>query len=361
MGFTKEQILAALSNVNDPDIKKDLVSLKMIDDVRIEGNKVQFKIVLTTPACPMKDQMKRECIEAIHKYVDKNATVEVELTSNVTSNRKVQEAIMPGVKNIIAVSSGKGGVGKSTIAANLAVSLGNAGAKVGLIDADIYGPSIPLMFDVVNQPPEIVYKLGKNMITPIEKFGIKLLSIGFFVEPEKALVWRGPIASNAMKQLFTDADWGDLDYVIVDLPPGTGDIHLTLVQSVPVTGAIIVSTPQQLAIADVKKAVDMFMIDSIKVPILGVVENMSYFVPAEYPDKKYYIFGEGGCKEFARDLGIPFLGEIPLVRSVSESGDNGSPIALNSDSPVSQSFKELSEKIAQQAAIGSIMRGTFNK
>lgn len=356
MSYSRDQVLKALTHVMDPDIKKDLVTLGMIDDLQIEKKKIGFKIVLTTPACPMKDMMKNDCIDAIHKYVDKDAEVEVELTSKVKSGRSTHETIMPGVKNIIAVSSGKGGVGKSTIAANLAVALSKSGAKVGLIDADIYGPSIPMMFDVVDQKPKIVHVEGKNIIIPIDKYGIKLLSIGFFVDPKKALVWRGPIASNAMKQLFTEGDWGELDYMIVDLPPGTGDIHLTLVQSVPVTGAVIVSTPQQLAISDVKKAVDMFLLDPIKVPVLGIIENMAYFTPPELPENKYYIFGQGGCEGLAKELEIQFLGSIPIVQGISESGDNGRPIAIDEDSIVAKTFKELAEKIAQQIAINSVFK-----
>jgi ATP-binding protein involved in chromosome partitioning len=261
---------------------------------------------------------------------------------------------MPGVKNIIAVASGKGGVGKSTVAANLAVALSKLGASVGLIDADIYGPSVPIMFDVMNEKPEAFEQDGRTMIRPLEKHGVKILSIGFFVDPSKALVWRGPMASNALLQLFTDSDWGELDYVVIDMPPGTGDIHLTISQSVPVTGVAIVTTPQEVALADARKAISMFNTDKIKLPILGLIENMSYFTPEELPDNKYYIFGKEGGKRLAEQNNIPFLGQIPIVQGICESGDNGSPIALDDASPVAKAFLELAQNIAQQIALTNV-------
>ncbi len=355
MNITRERALKALSTVHDPDLKKDLVSLNMIDDLEIEGKEIRFKIVLTTPACPMKDLMKNGCIDVLKKEFGDDIDVKVEMTSNVTSRRQGGEDMLPGVKNIIAISSGKGGVGKSTVAANLAVGLAKSGARVGLIDADIYGPSIPVMFDLVGTRPYVKEEKGKTIVVPPEKYGIKLLSIGFFVDPQQALIWRGPMASNAMKQLFSDADWGELDYMIVDLPPGTGDIHLTLVQSVPVTGAVVVTTPQQVAISDVRKVADMFKQDAIKVPLLGVIENMAWFTPQELPDNKYYIFGKDGGKKFAASLKVPLLGQIPLVQGVAESGDAGKPIVMDEKSPVSKSFSELAENIAQQIAIRNAM------
>ena len=354
MSITKEQILSALSHVNDPDFKKDLVTLNMIDDIRIDGKKVSFKMVLTTPACPMKNMMRDSCIEAIHQYVDPSIEVEIDFSSNVTTRRARTAQIMPGVKNIIAVASGKGGVGKSTVAANLAVSLAKLGAKVGLIDADIYGPSVPLMFNVMDEKPEAFEQDGRTMIRPIEKYGVKILSIGFFVDPSKALVWRGPMASNALLQLFTDSDWGELDYVVIDMPPGTGDIHLTISQSVPVTGVAIVTTPQEVALADARKAISMFNTDKIKLPILGLIENMSYFTPAELPENKYYIFGKEGGKRLAEQNNIPFLGQIPLVQGICESGDNGSPIALDEKSPVAKAFLVLAQNIARQIALTNV-------
>jgi ATP-binding protein involved in chromosome partitioning len=357
--MTKEQIIAALSHVYDPDLKKDLVSLNMIDDIIIEGNSVKFKLVLTTPACPLKNQMKQACIDAIHQRVDKKADVEVELTSKVTSARNDNEELLKDVKNIIAVGSGKGGVGKSTVSVNLAVALAKTGAKVGLLDADIYGPSIPIMFGLQNEHPDSFDKDEKIRIIPFEKFGLKLLSIGFFVDQSKALIWRGPMASSALKQLFTDVEWGALDYLILDLPPGTGDIPLTLIQNFPLTGAIIVSTPQELAISDVRKAADMFRNEHIRIPLLGLVENMSYFTPPDDPEKKYFIFGQSGCKKFASDLNIPLLGQIPIVPEITESGDSGVPVAAALHSTVTTAFTNLAEAVAQQVAIQNAIKESF--
>jgi ATP-binding protein involved in chromosome partitioning len=351
MSYTEQDILMALGHVEDPDLKKDLVTLKMIEDIIIEDKKVAFKLVLTTPACPMKHRMQRDCVDAIHKYIDPEAEVNVELTSRVTSRRNKADEILKGVKNIIAVASGKGGVGKSTIAVNLAVALAKSGSKVGLVDADIYGPSIPLMFDLVNVKPVAMEVDGKSKVIPLSKYGISLLSIGFFVDSDKALIWRGPMASSALTQLFTEADWGDLDYMIIDLPPGTGDIHLTLVQQLPVTGAVIVTTPQEIALADARKAIGMFQQENIHVPILGLVENMAWFTPAELPDNKYFIFGKDGGAKLARELGVPLLGSIPLVQGVRESGDNGSPSVLDVGSVASNAFMEMAEATAQQIAI----------
>jgi len=351
MNYTIEKIEQALSQVNDPDLKRDLISLKMIENIAIDGKIISFDLVLTTPACPMKNMMKNDCINAIHEIIDKEAVVEVNLTSRVTSHRTENLDFLKGIKNIIAVASGKGGVGKSTVAVNLAVALANTGAKVALVDADIYGPSIPIMFDAVNEKPATIESDGKTKIIPIIKYGVKLLSIGFFVDPNKALVWRGPMASGALKQLFTDGDWGEIDYMVVDLPPGTGDMHLTMIQTVPVTAALIVSTPQQLAIADVKKAADMFMQEGINVPMLGVVENMAYFTPTELPENKYYIFGKEGCTKLAKDLAIPLLCQIPIVQTIAESGDNGKPVAVDENSIGGKAFKQLAEKVAQQIAI----------
>ncbi|MCX6247708.1 MAG: Mrp/NBP35 family ATP-binding protein [Bacteroidetes bacterium] len=349
--MTKEQILEALKNVQDPDLKKDLVTLNMIQDIAIDGKKVKFTLVLTTPACPLKDFLKKQCKDAILKQVDPYAEVEIELSSQVTTARKQTEELLKDVKNIIAVGSGKGGVGKSTVAVNLAVALANTGAKVGLMDADIYGPSIPIMFGLQKEPPHMVERDGKTWIMPVEKFGLKVLSIGFFVDQSKALIWRGPMISSALKQLLTEAIWGELDYMVIDLPPGTGDIPLTLIQNFPLTGAIIVSTPQEMALADVRKAADMFNTDTIRIPILGLVENMSYFVPPDMPEKKYYIFGESGCTKLAKELSIPLLGQIPIVTAISEAGDKGSPIATDKKSLVTRAFAEVAETVAQQVAI----------
>jgi ATP-binding protein involved in chromosome partitioning len=349
--MNKDQIISALSTVNDPDLGKDLVSLGMIEDLQIDGNKVSLKLVLTTPACPMKDKMKNDCIQAIQSRVDPYAEVEVELISRTTTRRNADDSLLKGVKNIIAVVSGKGGVGKSTVSANLAIALSKAGAKVGLLDADIYGPSVPLMFDLVNAQPAAREENGRTILIPVEKYGIKLLSIGFFVDPDKALVWRGPMASNYLNQMLTGGDWGELDYLVIDMPPGTGDIHLTLVQNVPVTGAAIVTTPQQVALADARKAYNMFTTDTIKVPVLGLVENMAWFTPAELPENKYFIFGKEGGKQFADEIGVPLLGQIPIVQSICESGDQGLPIALSEGSPVADAFRILADSVVRQIAI----------
>jgi ATP-binding protein involved in chromosome partitioning len=349
MNITREQVLEALKNVDDPDLKKDIVTLGMVKDVVIEGKKISFSVVLTTPACPMKELIHRACVNAIIHYVDKDAEVNVNMTANVTTQRSGNT--LPGVRNIIAVASGKGGVGKSTVAANLACALTMQGAKVGLIDADIYGPSVPIMFDVVNEKPMMRDIDGKSYLVPIESYGVKLLSIGFFADANQAIVWRGPIAVRALNQMLTDADWGELDYMIVDLPPGTGDIHLSLVAAVPLTGAVIVSTPQNVALADARKGVAMFKMPAINVPVIGIVENMSWFTPAELPENKYFIFGREGASRLAEDLNVPLLGQIPLVQSICESGDIGRPAVLQRTTPQALAFLEMAGNVAQQVAI----------
>lgn len=359
MEITIQHITDALRHVDDPDLKKDLVTLNMIENIAVEGKKVSFDVVLTTPACPLKNQIRQACVDAIHEFVSPEAEVAVNMTSRVTSRRAETDAMMKHVKNIIAVGSGKGGVGKSTVAVNLAVALARTGAKVGLIDADIYGPSIPMMFGMLNERPKGYDKDGKTFVLPFEKFGIKLLSIGFFVDQSKALIWRGPMASMALRQLFTDADWGEIDYMVIDLPPGTGDIPLTLIMDFPLTGSIIVSTPQQVAIADVRKAADMFRNDKINIPILGLVENMAYFIPDDAPDRKYHIFGEGGCRKFAEELSIPLLGQLPIVPAIAGSGDEGVPVAAAGNSAVSEAFTTLAEEVARQVAISNSIREIF--
>ncbi|HLO37123.1 MAG TPA: Mrp/NBP35 family ATP-binding protein [Lacibacter sp.] len=347
--MTKEQVLQALSNVQEPDLGKDLVTLNMIKDIEIDGNKVSFTIVLTTPACPMKDMMGRAATNAIELLVNKDAVVIVNFTSNTSSNRKDPKSILPNVKNIIAVVSGKGGVGKSTVSANLAIALAQSGAKVGLMDADIYGPSVPMMFGVRGERPKMTEVDGKGMIVPMEKYGIKFMSIGLLVNEKDAIVWRGPMASSAIRQFVTDVLWEDLDYLVIDMPPGTGDIHLTLVQTVPVTGAIVVTTPQDIALADAKKAVAMFGQAQIKVPIIGLVENMAYFTPAELPNNKYYIFGKDGGKRLADEFELTFLGQIPLVQSIREGGDYGKPVMTGDDAITKKAFEEFTD-----AAVRSI-------
>lgn len=348
MEITKQQVLQALSHVEEPDLKKDLVTLNMIRDIHIDGNKLSFSVVLTTPACPLKGLIENACRNAIAHFISKDIAVTVNMTSQVTTQRNTG---VPGVKNIIAVASGKGGVGKSTVSVNLALALAKAGAKVGLIDADIYGPSIPIMFGLEGARPMATQENGKTRIEPIEKYGIKLLSIGFFTDPNQPVPWRGPMVSTAVKQLFNDADWGELDYLVIDLPPGTGDIHITVTQSFPITGAVVVTTPQNVALADAKKGIGMFMMEAINVPVMGIVENMAYFTPAELPENKYYIFGQGGGQKLAAQLEVPFLGEIPLVKGISDSGDAGKPIVLDETSPMNQTFMLMAERVAQQVSI----------
>lgn len=347
--ITREQVLNALSYVDDPDLKKDLVTLNMIRDIEINGLQVSFKVVLTTPACPLKDAIQNACINAIKHFINKEAIVEATMTSEVNTMRGGAQ-VLPGVRNIIAVASGKGGVGKSTVSANLALALASQGAKVGLLDADIYGPSIPTLFGAVNEAPGSREENGRSTIIPLEKHGIKLLSIGFMVQPGQPVVWRGPMVSSAMRQFVNDVEWGELDYLVIDLPPGTGDVHLTMAQIVPVTGVIIVTTPQEMALADARKALGMFSIQGITLPVLGVVENMAYFIPPDDESKKYYIFGQDGGKRLAKEYGVPFLGEIPIVQTIREAGDEGQPLSLK-DAPTAQAFERVAELAAQQIAI----------
>src|SRR6476620_854167 len=320
--MTENDILKALSTVQEPDLKKDLVTLNMIRDIEISNDSVSFTVILTTPACPLKDLIANDCIKAI-KAINANATVKVNFDSSTTTIRADKTNVLPGVKNIIAVVSGKGGVGKSTVSANLALALSQGGASVGLMDADIYGPSVPIMFGVRGERPMMKDVDGKGMIIPLERYGIKLLSIGLLVDEKNAVVWRGPMASSAIRQFITDVFWDELDYLVIDMPPGTGDIHLTIMQTVPVTGVVVVTTPQDVALADAKKGIAMFSQAQMNVPIIGLVENMSYFTPAELPDNKYYIFGKEGGQRLADEYDLPFLGQIPLVQSIREGGDEG--------------------------------------
>lgn len=349
MQINKENVLNALSKVEDPDLKKDLVTLGMIQKLEIEGNKISFKVVLTTPACPLKEVIKNNCIEALEGAFGEDIDLDIFMTSNVTSTRD-NAPLLPQVKNIIAIASGKGGVGKSTVASNLAVALANTGAKVGLIDADISGPSVPMMFNVEAEQPAVKQVDGKNVILPIEQYGVKLISIGFLTPAESAVVWRGPMASSALKQFIGDVEWGELDYLLIDLPPGTSDIHLTMVQTVPVTGAVIVTTPQKVALGDATKGLNMFKQPQINVPVLGVIENMAYFTPEELPESKYYIFGKEGGKRLAEKYQVPLIGEIPIVHSIRESGDTGFPAVLK-EGITAKAFSNLAENVARQVAI----------
>ncbi len=344
MSVTEEAILKALSHVDDPDLKKDLVTLNMIKNIQIEDNSVQFDVELTTPACPMKDMIQNACVNAVQHFVSKDLQVTPNMTSRVTTTREEKD-VLPGVKNIIAVASGKGGVGKSTVAVNLARSLSDTGASVGILDADIYGPSMPTMFGLQGQKPGQV----DGKMEPLVKDGIKVISIGFLVDENQAIVWRGPMASSAIKQFTTDVNWGDLDYLILDLPPGTGDIHLTIAKQVPVSGSVIVTTPQSVALADCKKAVNMFLNPNINVPVFGIVENMSYFSPEDQPDKRYYLFGKDGGKALAEQFNLPLLGQIPLVESIRTSGDSGT--AIQKTETVKAAYDELAGELARQVAI----------
>jgi len=323
----------------------------MVKDIVIDGNNVSFTVVLTTPACPLKDVIKNACINAVHLLVNKTADVHIKFTANTNSNRKDNGAVLPGVKNIIAVVSGKGGVGKSTVAANLALALSEGGASVGLMDADIYGPSLPIMFGLRGERPLMKQQGEKGIIIPIEKYGIKVMSIGLLVDEKQAVVWRGPMASSAIRQFVTDVEWGNLDYLVIDMPPGTGDIHLTLVQTVPVTGVIVVTTPQPVALADAKKAIAMFGQAQIKVPIIGIVENMSWFTPAELPENKYYIFGNGGGRKMADEFDIPFLGQIPLVQQIREGGDIGVPVMTSDDGITKKAFWDFAGHAVRSIAM----------
>ena len=349
--MTNEDILKALSNVQEPDLGKDLVTLNMVKDIAIDGNNVSFTVVLTTPACPLKDLIMNACINAVKLLVNKEAAVKVNFTSNTSSNRKDGKTILSGVKNIIAVVSGKGGVGKSTVACNFALALAEGGAKVGLMDADIYGPSQHIMFGVRGERPLMKEVDGKGLIVPIEKFGIKMMSIGLLIDEKQAVVWRGPMVSSAIRQFVTEVDWGELDYLVIDMPPGTGDIHLTIVQTVPVTGVIVVTTPQTVALADAKKGIAMFGQAQLKVPVIGLVENMSYFTPAELPDNKYYIFGKDGGKNLAEEFDIPFLGQIPIVESIREGGDIGVPAMVGDDDITKKAFIDFTANAVRGIAM----------
>ncbi len=349
--ITEKDILHALSHVDDPDLKKDLVTLGMIKNIIIHSeNKISFTVVLTTPACPLKEAIKNACIQAIHHFLGKQIEVEVEMSAQVTENKNQKDSLK-GIKNVILVGSGKGGVGKSTVAVNIATSLSNMGAKVGILDADIYGPSVPILLDLQGKQPYIEVINGQNKMVPLEQYGMKVMSIGFLVPAEQALAWRGPMASKALHQLVFDTLWGELDYLVVDLPPGTGDIHITMAQMLPVTGAIIVTTPQQVAVADSLKAVTMFQNPHVNVKVLGIVENMAYFVPDDAPEKKYYIFGKGGAEKLAKFAKVDLLGQIPMQEQVAINSDEGKPTSLNVDNLIGKAFQDITQSIAQQIAI----------
>ena len=338
----------ALATVRYPGTGKNVVEMEMVeDDLRISGMHVSFSLIFDKPTNPFLKSIVKACEAAIHAYVSKDVTVEIR-TKTLQAPRPELPDLLPGVRNIIAVSSGKGGVGKSTVAANLAVSLARLGHRVGLLDCDIFGPSMPKMFQIEDARPYSERIEGRDLIIPVEQYGVKMLSIGFFVSPEQATLWRGGMASNALKQLIGDAAWGDLDYFILDTPPGTSDIHLTLVQTLPITGAVIVSTPQQVALADARKGINMYQNEKVGVPILGLVENMAWFTPAQHPEEKYYLFGKEGVKQLAEEMNVPLLGQIPVVQDICEGGDTGEPAALHPETPQGQAFLQLAARVVTQ-------------
>jgi ATP-binding protein involved in chromosome partitioning len=350
--MTKSEILKALSTISAPGEGQNLVESGAIKNIQVFGDEVVVDVTISNPSLQAKKKTEVSILQVIHAEVHPKAKIKINITveapEKVQSSNLIKGKPIPGIKNIIAVASGKGGVGKSTVTANLAVSLAKMGFEVGLLDADIYGPSQPLMFDVENEKPLAIDVEGKSKMKPVSNYGVKLLSIGFFTEKDQAVIWRGPMAAKALNQMIFDAYWGELDFLIVDLPPGTGDIHLSIMQSLPITGAVVVSTPQEVALADARKGIAMFAQDAIQVPVLGIIENMSYFTPAELPENKYYIFGEGGAKHLAERMGVALLGEIPLVQSVREAGDVGRPAALQDHTPVSEAFESLTKEVVSE-------------
>jgi ATP-binding protein involved in chromosome partitioning len=348
MELNRENVLEALKGVVEPDLGKDIVTLNFVSDLNLSDGLISLIVKSSNPAMHARSRMQEAVEFALERAFGKDVRLDVRIDVLKADERTPEtRKVLPGVKHIIAVASGKGGVGKSTVASNLAVALAQAGHSVGLCDADIHGPSVPTMFDVADQKPEPVEIGERTLIQPIEQYGVKVLSIGFFADPDQAIVWRGPMASRALTQLFTDANWGALDYMIIDLPPGTGDIHLSLVQQVPLTGAVVVSTPQEVALADARKGVGMFRLDTVNVPVLGLIENMAYFVPPDMPEKRYHIFGQDGAKRLASSLGVPFLGELPLIQSIREAGDVGRPAVLQGDSEAAMAVRSVMSKLVE--------------
>ena len=350
MKFNKQDIEQALKTITVPGEGQNMIESKAVKNIMVFADEVVVDITISNPSLQARKRTEVDILKTIHELVYAKAKIKVNVKVEAATQPKneIKGKSIPGIKNIIAVASGKGGVGKSTVTSNLAVTLSKMGFKVGLLDADIYGPSIPIMFDVQNEKPLAVNVDGKSKMKPVENYGVKVLSIGFFTKPDQAVVWRGPMAAKALNQMIFDAAWGELDFLLIDLPPGTGDIHLSIMQSLPITGAVVVSTPQTVALADAKKGVAMFQQDSINVPVLGIIENMAYFTPEELPDNKYYIFGKAGAKHLAEDLKIPFLGEIPLVQSVREAGDLGRPAALQVATPIENAFNTITQNVVQE-------------
>jgi len=348
MKLDKKDILAALETITVSGEGKNMVESGAVQNVITFADEVIVDLVLTTPALHIKKRAENDIVNTIREKIHRDAQVKVNIRVEAPEKPQIKGKNIPGIHNIVAIASGKGGVGKSTVTANIAVTLAKMGFKVGVLDADIYGPSIPIMFDVAHERPLSVNIDGKSKMKPVENYGVKVLSIGFFTQPNQAVIWRGPMAAKALNQLIFDAAWGELDFMLIDLPPGTGDIHLSIMQSLPVTGAVVVSTPQNVALADARKGVAMFQQESINVPVLGIVENMAYFIPAELPQNKYYIFGKEGARNLAEDLEVPFLGEIPLVQSIREAGDAGRPAAMQTGTPLEEAFETLTRNVVQE-------------
>ena len=351
MSISRERIEALLEKIQDPDLKKGLVSAKLVQEIIIKEDQIKIIVSISNPALHARKRMHDAVIFNLERELGKEISIQCEVNSGAVDERKSTRTVLPDVKKIIAIASGKGGVGKSTITSNIAGGLAKKGFRVGIIDADIYGPSIPTMFDLVGERPKMIDVDGKQMIEPIMSYDIKILSIGFFTDQDNAVVWRGPMASKALTQMISDAHWGELDYLLIDLPPGTGDIHLSLIQTAPLDGVVIVSTPQEVALADARRGINMFKMDGIKVPIIGIVENMAWFTPEELPNNKYYIFGRDGAKNLAQGMQVPFLGAIPLVQSVREAGDAGRPAVFQSDTPMSIAFDELVDTFISQLEV----------
>ncbi len=351
MKLDRKEILTALESISIAGEGKNMVESGAVQNVVTFGDEVVVDVVLTTPALHIKNRAEADIKKVIAEKINADAKVKVNIKVEAPTKEEantIKGKQIPGISNIIAVSSGKGGVGKSTITANLAVALSKMGFKVGILDADIYGPSMPIMFDVESAKPISVEIDGKSKMQPVQSYGVEILSIGFFTKPDQAVIWRGPMAAKALNQMIFDANWGEIDFMLIDLPPGTGDIHLSIMQSLPITGAVVVSTPQAVALADAKKGVSMFMSDSIQVPVLGIIENMAYFTPEELPDNKYYIFGKEGAKNLAEDLEVPFLGEVPLVQSIREAGDYGRPAAMQTGTILETVFEELARNVVEE-------------
>ncbi|MCF1191070.1 Mrp/NBP35 family ATP-binding protein [Mangrovimonas sp. AS39] len=350
MKLNKQDILAALETISAPGEGQNLIESGAVGNVVTFGDEVIVDVTIKNPSLQAKKKTEVEIMKVIHEKVYEKAKIKVNVKVDAPEKPKneIKGKAIPGIQNIIAVASGKGGVGKSTVTANLAATLAKMGFQVGILDADIYGPSIPIMYDVEFEKPLSVQVDGKSKMKPIESYGVKILSIGFFTKPDQAVIWRGPMAAKALNQMIFDAAWGTLDFLLIDLPPGTGDIHLSIMQSLPITGAVVVSTPQQVALADARKGVAMFQQESINVPVLGIIENMAYFTPEELPDNKYYIFGKEGARNLSENLEVPFLGEIPLVQSIREAGDVGRPAALQTATPLEQSFEKITQNVVQE-------------